>query len=236
MNQMIQLKINEHIVPINISSNKKAKRYILKADHVSRQIKLTTPTRYCDSQIEEFITAKQNWIWQQYKALNEKITFQNGLTIPILGKEYKITYLANGEKPIELVDNMLLVSGRESLLPTKIKHFLQQHIKSEIITLVNAKSKATGENYSKITLKEMKSRWGSCNSKRTLCFCWRIVFAPQEVLDYLVAHEVAHLTHMNHSPQFWQLVAQLNNDCMKNRNWLKKNGSQLYLYNTNIPL
>ena len=87
----------------------------------------------------------------------------------------------------------------------------------------------TGGNYSKISIRSQKTRWGSCSAKGTLSFNWRLMLAPPSILDYVVVHELCHLTHMNHSPAFWQAVEKAFPDYKIARKWLKDHGSELIL-------
>lgn len=86
-----------------------------------------------------------------------------------------------------------------------------------------------GVTYEKITIRDQKTRWGSCSSKGTLSFNWRLMLAPPAVLDYVVIHELCHLKEMNHSPRFWRLVEQMMPDYKTKRQWLKENGNKLTL-------
>ncbi len=87
----------------------------------------------------------------------------------------------------------------------------------------------TGGNYDKITIRDQKSRWGSCSSNGTLSFNYRLMLAPPRVLDYVVVHELCHLTHMNHSADFWNMVASILPDYKEYRKWLKENGHTLHV-------
>lgn len=98
----------------------------------------------------------------------------------------------------------------------------------------------TGGSYSSITVRDQKTRWGSCSSRGTLSFNYRLIFAPPAVLDYVVVHELCHLTHMNHSKEFWNLVGSVMPDYKKHRKWLKEHGRELtleyYLESRGIPI
>lgn len=87
----------------------------------------------------------------------------------------------------------------------------------------------TGGTYNRITIRDQKTRWGSCSSKGTLSFNWRLMLAPPAILDYVVVHELCHLTHMNHSPMFWQAVESVCPDYKNARKWLKEHGNELVL-------
>jgi len=98
----------------------------------------------------------------------------------------------------------------------------------------------TGGNYSTITIRDQKSRWGSCSSRGTLSFNYRLIFAPPGILDYVVVHELCHLTHMNHSKEFWNMVGTVMPDYKKHKSWLKERGHELtletHLEKQGIPL
>ena len=104
---------------------------------------------------------------------------------------------------------------------------MQKELLRYIQTQVASLTHQLNVKVARITLRNTSSRWGSCSSARNLSFCWKIAFAPLEVIDYLIAHEVAHLVHMNHGTKFWTLVHTLTDKCEIAERWLKKNGSQL---------
>ena len=98
----------------------------------------------------------------------------------------------------------------------------------------------TGGNYTSITVRDQKTRWGSCSSRGTLSFNYRLIFAPPRILDYVVVHELCHLTHMNHSKDFWNMVAYVMPEYKVHRRWLKEHGQELtpekYLERLGIPI
>jgi predicted metal-dependent hydrolase len=130
----------------------------------------------------------------------------------------------------EVANGKIIIRGDEKLANSKIKKILTEYLKKEIEIIAIQKAKIINQKYKKISIRSTVSRWGSCSASGNLSFCWRIVFAPHEVLEYLVSHEVAHLAEMNHSKKFWQIVEQIN-PCYKiSERWLKKNGNLLHLY------
>ena len=109
----------------------------------------------------------------------------------------------------------------------RIADLLKKDAKAMIEPMALEMAAQTGKRVKAIRFKDTSSRWGSCSSDGTLAFSWRIMMAPRKVVAYLVAHEVAHLTEMNHGPRFWALCRELCPDTAECRAWLKRNGSKL---------
>jgi hypothetical protein len=121
----------------------------------------------------------------------------------------------------------LIVRGERIHLPRRIADYLKKEAKAEIAVLVARHTETVGRPAKSIRYKDTTSRWGSCSSEGNLSFSWRIMMAPKPVINYLVAHEVAHLVHMNHGKDFWALCEELCPDTERCRAWLKKNGTAL---------
>jgi predicted metal-dependent hydrolase len=112
-------------------------------------------------------------------------------------------------------------------LPRRLTDYLKREAKREIEALVEKHTAKVGRKAKAVRFKDTSSRWGSCTSDGNLSFSWRIMMAPRPVINYLVAHEVAHLKEMNHGPKFWKLCEELCPDTERCKAWLKKNGSTL---------
>ncbi|MEM8540762.1 MAG: SprT family zinc-dependent metalloprotease, partial [Pseudomonadota bacterium] len=134
-----------------------------------------------------------------------------------------ITHTIMGEDGLA----QLVVYGDERFVPRRIADFLKKEAKREIEALVAHHAGKVGRKAKSITFRDTTSRWGSCTSDGKLSFSWRIMMAPPQVINYLVAHEVAHLKEMNHSAKFWNLCKELCPDTDKCKSWLKRNGNKL---------
>ena len=124
-------------------------------------------------------------------------------------------------------DGEINVTGDIKYLSRRLSDWLKKQAQIRIKTLVYQKAKQIKRVPSRITIRDTRTRWGSCSSKGRLSFSWRLIFAPPEILDYVVAHEVAHLVHMNHSSKFWNTVDRLTENAKSGRAWLNGNGSAL---------
>ena len=123
---------------------------------------------------------------------------------------------------------VIRVFGDPKFLPRKVGDFLKRQAKQDLSKAVSHYSNELGVKAKSITIRDTTSRWGSCSSTGALNFSWRIVLAPPEVLQYLAAHEVAHLREMNHSNRFWKLVEDVCPDMNAQKSWLKIHGSKLH--------
>ena len=115
-------------------------------------------------------------------------------------------------------------------LHRRICDFIKKQSQKELLLLSQQKASLINKKVNNVTLKDTKSRWGSCSSLSNINYNWRIALAPDYVIDYLVSHEVSHLKHQDHSRNFWQCVKNLCPKCAEGRLWLKQKGKELYQY------
>ncbi|MEC9343297.1 MAG: SprT family zinc-dependent metalloprotease, partial [Pseudomonadota bacterium] len=174
----------------------------------------------------------QHWAAARIARLPQSITLGEGATIPYLGVDHRIVHLDRLRgvvEPREIAgEPALLVPGEPAHVPRKVADFLKRQARARLNLAVADHAGKLGVRPKSIRITDTKSRWGSCSSTRTLSFSWRIVMAPEEVLDYLAAHEVAHLREMNHSDAFWELVRQTCPGMERHRHWLRANGARLH--------
>ena len=219
-----QLKSGAQVI---IRKNNRARRVIIKVRH--GQAELVIPQRVNIKKAIQFLNTKEDWILHKLAAFPVKIKLNTNVNFPLFNKECQIFYAGLRGKSV-IIDNELLIYGDALAANKKIKKLLYEKLKSEIEKIAAEKAKIFALTYKKITIRNNVSRWGSCSTSGNLSFCWRLIFAPCEVVEYLVCHELAHLKQMNHSPKFWLGVAALYPNYKTAESWLKKNGNSLYLY------
>jgi predicted metal-dependent hydrolase len=198
---------------------------------------VVTVPRYIDiTTLESFIKAKSKWILKTLAKIevqqkkDTQITFNK---IKYLGVPVNVIKLINNKKvaEIKLAGNRLIVDLDPSLRK-KPDSEVEEWLKKQALACINRKtqyySEKMGLKYNKIYIRSQKSRWGSCSRKGNLSFNWRLIMAPEPVLDYVVIHELAHLKEMNHSPDFWSLVDCHCADSKKYRKWLNKHSNDLH--------
>ena len=235
-NRDFEIEIDGRKIAIKVVENERAKRMILRLMPGGDMLKLTTPGHVGDEDLEEFVARNRNWIVARLSRLPEKTIIKPGETILYKGVEHLI--LATGKlRGVVEVDQIegrpvLKVPGDENAIGRKLENWLRQQARRELNMAVDRHVAKIDVRPKRIRITDTTSRWGSCSTTRTLSFSWRIIMAPPEVLDYLAAHEVAHLVEMNHSHRFWDLTRKLCPETDRLKNWLRVHGSRLHAVTT----
>lgn len=214
--------------PLTIMRNGRAKRMCLRFDPVKRHIRLTLPSRASLSRGLDFLSRGQEWLEKQIARYPEAQTRHVPECLSFLGEKLTLIHTEGTRGRCERIENALHITCPPDALPRRIEDYGKKLLKAYIPQKAQAMATVLGVKVNRISLRHTTSRWGSCSSKGNLSFCWRLVFAPLWVLDYIIAHEVAHLQEMNHSPAFWQQVARIYPDYAKARAWLNTHGESLY--------
>lgn len=218
---------------LDIKISPRAKRMALRLETKDRTIKLVIPKRASINSAYEFALEHADWIKKSIAALPAPITFTQGTIIPILGKDRTIIINYDGtlkRTSITLNKNEIIVSTNKEDPSSRIKRFLIDIAKKELTALTHEKAERIDKTIQKVDVKDTISRWGSCSHDGKISFSWRLIFAPVESLDYVVAHEVAHLVHLNHSPDFWKVCEALSNQYGKGSRWMRENSAELMRY------
>ena len=166
---------------------------------------------------------QQSWIQKNSFIPNR---FHEGQKILFLGEEVIIQH-SSKHCQTHLENGILWVSGDISFLPRRVADFIKKEFLPYLQKGVLEKEKLLNVKHTRLTLRDTSSRWGSCSSGGALCFCWRLAMAPEFVIDYMIAHEVSHLKHMNHSVAFWKTVTELSPHTYVAKKWLKDHGNNL---------
>ena len=216
---------------LTITENARAKRLTLRVVPGGRGLKVTVPPHVSNSEVDDFLDRNYGWIKSKLDLVPDQPTVREGIKLPIGGTNHLIVRQSGrGITHTVLGDDgsaRLVVYGDAKFVPRRVADFLKKEAKREIEALVAHHTKTVGRKAKSITFRDTTSRWGSCTSDGKLSFSWRIMMAPPRVINYLVAHEVAHLKEMNHSSQFWALCNELCPDTDKCKSWLKRNGNKL---------
>ncbi len=213
-----------------------ARRFTLRVRAASRDAVLTMPVRGSLVRARLFVDRHAGWIGVRLARLPEATPFGPGASVPVRGVPHEIVHRpgARGTVWVEAGDEehgpKLCVSGEAPFVARRVQDWLMRQARSDLAEAVARHAAALGATPKRLTLRDTTSRWGSCSSAGALNFSWRLVMAPPHVLDYLAAHEVAHLRHMNHSAAFWAAVEGLYPGVEAAEAWLKKHGTGLMHY------
>ena len=218
-------------MPVTFLRSARARRASLRVDSARRRIVLTAPLRMARGTAVDFAQAQAGWIAARLKCLPDAKPFVDGAEVPFFGAPHRIRHRTDRRGTVWREGLEIHVAGKPEHLPRRLRDWLTAELKARLVPLVHTKAQRVERPVKRITVRDSRSRWGSCGPDATLSFSWRLVFAPPEVLDYLVAHEVAHLVHLNHGPRFWALARTLCDGPIEGpQSWLKKNGEVLLQY------
>jgi predicted metal-dependent hydrolase len=181
----------------------------------------------------KFLLSKESWVRQKLKQANEveKVHADPNL-LPFFGKMHRLLYIDSGKRTGQVLirDDVIEVRNHPLSQNKTLIAFLKDRLLAYIASRVEVLSETHGFRYSRIRITNAKSKWGSCSSKSVLAFNWRLVFAPHEMVEYVIIHELCHTTEMNHSKAFWRLVEGIYPDYKMARLWFKDNGRRLHGY------
>ena len=218
-------------VPVAIRVNPRARRVALRIDAAARQVELVLPRGLALAHGLEFLDAQRGWIAARLAALPMSVPFADGAVVPILGVPHVIRReVSAGAPPVAIAGGEIRVKGDPAHLARRVKDHLTQLAARELARRARDFAARIDRRIARVAVRDTKSRWGSCAATGALSFSWRLVMAPLPVIDYVVAHEVAHLVEMNHGPRFWRLVATLVPDTVAPRAWLKRHRDRLFSY------
>lgn len=216
--------------PLKVIKSPRAKRLTLRIDQQERIPVLTIPNRCSAKRAIDFVSGYQGWIEQSLSKLPESRHFTDGTTISFFGRTLTICHLPQKRCGVLEEDGKLYVSGEREFLHRRVKDYLKKQAQAELWTLSSQQANRLGCPLKDVTIKDTKSRWGSCSSLHNINYNWRISLAPQCVISYMVAHEVSHLKHQDHSGTFWKCVKELYPQAEEGKSWLSHHGKELYLY------
>lgn len=225
------LRMGNRRVSVTIRRDMRARRMILRVDAASGQPVLTLPSRTGIRQAEAFLSKHLSWLMTHLVQVPESAPFDHGSEIPLRGRPCRIMHRRGRGVACCVATEagrQIQVRGEREHLARRVLDFLKREARRDIEAAVRRHAAAIGRQPSRIRIGDAKTRWGSCNSSGGLTFSWRLILAPAYVLDYLAAHEVAHLKEMNHGPRFWNLVARLDPDYERAQTWLRRYGAELH--------
>lgn len=226
---------------ITTTINPRARRISLRLDPAAGQIVLVRPRGVSARAATLFAVEMRGWIEARLEALPPRIRFQDGVSLPYLGIDHVIRHAPEARRGVWREDGVIFVSGREEYLARRVADWLKAEAKALLAPRARGMAQALGCKVARLSVRDTRSRWGSCSADGKLSFSWRLILAPEAVLTYVAAHEVAHLKHLDHSRAFWRTVnealAAYAEDGKREvmplglaREWLHRSGTALHAY------
>lgn len=207
--------------------SRRARRVSLRIDARAGQVVVTLPPRTGRAAGMALLADHAAWVAARLAELPGAIRFADGALVPLDGVPTRVRHVPEARGGAWLEAGEIRVAGRAEFLPRRVAAFLFAEARRRLAAQAVVKAEGAGLRPRRITVKDTRSRWGSCGPDGTLMFCWRLVMAPPYVQDYVVAHEVAHLRHLNHGKQFWALVDALTPHAKDGIAWLHREGTGL---------
>ena len=215
-------------VEVHLKRSARARRFSLRVSRLDGKVTLSMPLRAREGEALAFLKGHEDWLRQTLQAMPDSAVRAVGLgsVIPVEGREM---LLAPGTgRAVRVEGERLLVPGAPAAAGARVAAWLKVLARDRLALASTHYAGLVGRSYSQLALRDTRSRWGSCSPDGRLMYSWRLIMAPPSVLDYVAAHEVAHLVEMNHSPAYWAVVSRICPDWRHERAWVHSNGQSLH--------
>ncbi|HEY0303074.1 MAG TPA: SprT family zinc-dependent metalloprotease [Rhizomicrobium sp.] len=232
---VITVECGREIILVQLRRNRLARRYTLRIQTATREVVLTMPPRGSLKQAREFAQRHGAWIAARLQRLPAPLPFVDGAMLPIRGVDHRIAHRPQARGTVWTEDasdgaRLLCVAGAAPHMPRRVRDYLKREAKRDLETASRRAALALGATLKRVSIRDQSSRWGSCSTTGVLSYSWRLILTPGFVLDYLAAHEAAHLVEMNHSRAFWRQVERICPEFKKAKAWLDAHGADLHRY------
>ncbi len=229
------IKHGSQYFAIRLRRHRRARRYTLRIHPSDREAILTMPPRGTLAEAKDFAQRHGGWIAARLGRLPKAAPFQPGTLVPLRGLPHRIVHRggARGTVWTEVRDSgerILCVAGAIEHMDRRVHDYLKREARRDLQRSAHAYAIELGVRVKRLSIRDQSSRWGSCTAAGSLSFSWRLILAPPFVLDYLTAHEVAHLIEMNHSLRFWRVVGRVCSSVERAKTWLDTYGNDLHRY------
>ena len=216
--------------PIDVTLRRSARtrRFSLRVSRLDGRVTLSMPLRARESEAMSFLKAQEDWLRQTLVEMSSSVpqSVTLGARLPVEGQHFT---LAQGSgRSIRVEGDQILVPGDPAQAGARVGAWLKVLARDRLAAASTHYAGLVNRPYSRLTLRDTRSRWGSCSHDKALMYNWRLIMAPPSVLTYVAAHEVAHLVEMNHSADFWAVVARIYPDYAAERGWLHREGQALH--------
>jgi hypothetical protein len=224
------IDLGDRSAPVTARVNRRARRLIVKVDSVAGRVIVTAPSKRALPEALAFARTRRIWIRDQLAAGSCAKPFRPGVEFPLRGEIVSVVSGGAMREPVRRDGAQLIVSGDERHLNRRVTDWLKKEARAVLTDRADHYAQALGKRRGPISIRDTRSRWGSCARDGSMSFSWRLIMAPPEILDYVAAHECAHLVHLNHSPAYWRVLVGLGINARAARDWFEAHGAALHAY------
>lgn len=226
----LTIDLGDRTAPLTARVNRRARRLIVKVDPVVGRVIVTAPSRRALPDAIEFARTRAQWIAQELETCAPARPFAPGETFPFRGALVTIEATGRPRDGVVLEGGKIIAGGDPRHLNRRITEWLKKEARAALTERVDHYAARLSRRRGPISIRDTRSRWGSCARDGALSFSWRLIMAPPDILNYVAAHECAHLVHLNHSPAYWRTLQGLDVDARAARDWFSENGRSLYAF------
>jgi len=230
---MPEIKLNGQKIEYEVRNSNRAKYARIDVD-----LKGITVVRPVGKNLdpEKFLRDKADWVLEKHDKITDYWArvpdreFEQGERFPYLGEDHTIELTNNGSSDIK--NGKILISEKRAKkkdIKELIEDLYRDKVRVKIKNMIERYEHEIDEDYNKLYIRNQKTKWASCSSKKNLSFNWRLLMAPEEIIEYVVVHELVHLEEPNHTNKFWYKVREIMPDYKKRRKWLKENSPELVM-------
>lgn len=229
-NLALTIDLGDRTAPLTARINHRARRLIVKVDPVKGRVIVTAPSRRALPEAIDFARTRAPWIARELGACATGRPFAAGEIFPFRGAPLQIEASGRSRDGIKINGDKILVGGDPRHLNRRLTEWLKKEARGVLTERVDHYAARLSRRRGPISIRDTRSRWGSCARDGAMSFSWRLILAPPEILEYVAAHECAHLVHLNHSPAYWRTLMSLDVDARAARAWFNAHGQALYTY------
>jgi predicted metal-dependent hydrolase len=223
------VEVGDDTLLVRVRRHPRARRLRLRYEAALGELRLVMPPRGRISEARLWVEGQSAWIERQRATRAAGAPVQDGTVLPWRGQTLTIAWSADAPRAPQIDGVWLRLGGPQEAIGRRVQRWLADQARQEFSDASYSMAQSAGLTLVAVSVGDPRSRWGSCTSTKRIRYNWRLVMAPDHVRTAIVAHEVAHLAHLNHGPAFYALVEQLCGDAHdKSRNWLKRHGADLH--------